>query len=148
VAAGSRIARPRPAGDPAFAAEQRIDDDGPVHPDHDRARLVGALIEAALIPYAGAVSSRRRPAALSRRMPEPSRTTRRFERELADVARSTAMRVMIDREPGSGRLFAARRIHQLRTPGTALAIHLAGLAQLRVPRRGWPSSSGCWATRT
>jgi DNA-binding NtrC family response regulator len=64
-------------------------------------------------------------------MPEPSRTTRRFERELADVARSTAMRVMIDGEPGSGRLFAARRIHQLRTPGTTLAIHLAGLAQLR-----------------
>jgi transcriptional regulator of acetoin/glycerol metabolism len=95
------------------------------------ARPVGALIEAALIPDAGAVTRRRHPAALSRGTPEPTRTTRQFERELADVARSAAMRIMIDGEPGSGRLFAARRIHQLRTPGTTLAIHPAALAQLR-----------------
>jgi transcriptional regulator of acetoin/glycerol metabolism len=94
-------------------------------------RPVGALIEAALIPAAGTVSRRRHPAALSRETPGPSRTTRQFERELADVARSAALRIMIDGESGSGRLFAARRIHQLRSPGTTLAIQPAGLAQLR-----------------
>ena len=95
------------------------------------ARPVGALIEAALTPDAGMVSRRRHPAGLSRSTPEQSRATRHFERELADVARSSAMRVMIDGEPGSGRLFTARRIHELRSPGTRLSIHPAGLAQLQ-----------------
>jgi sigma-54 dependent transcriptional regulator, acetoin dehydrogenase operon transcriptional activator AcoR len=94
------------------------------------ARPVGALIEAPVTVDAGA-ASRRRP---SRGEPEPSRATRQFERELADVARSAAMRVMIDGETGSGRLFTARRIHELRSPGTTLGIHPAGLAQLQGTR--------------
>jgi hypothetical protein len=59
--------------------------------------------------------------------------TRRIEGvlDLACPADDANGLLMIDGEPGSGRLFAARRIRQLRTPGTTLAIHLAGLAQLR-----------------
>jgi sigma-54 dependent transcriptional regulator, acetoin dehydrogenase operon transcriptional activator AcoR len=95
------------------------------------ARAVGALIEAALTPDADAVNRRRPSAGPSLGGPEQSRATRHFERELADVARSAAMRVLIDGEPGSGRLFAARRIHELRSAGTALGIHPAGLAQLQ-----------------
>jgi sigma-54 dependent transcriptional regulator, acetoin dehydrogenase operon transcriptional activator AcoR len=93
------------------------------------ARPVGALIEAALTSHRGTASRRRRPAGLSRGVPEQGRTTRLFERELADIACSAAMRVIIDGEPGSGRLFAARRIHELRSPGTMLGIHPAGLAE-------------------
>ena len=98
------------------------------------ARPVGALIEAAVTAGVGAVSRRRPPAALSRGLPERSRATRYFERELADVARSAAMRVLIDGESGSGRLFAARRIHELRFLDTALAIHSAGLAPVEGTR--------------
>jgi sigma-54 dependent transcriptional regulator, acetoin dehydrogenase operon transcriptional activator AcoR len=92
------------------------------------ARPVGALIEAALTVPPGTASRRRPPTRLSRGVPEQSRVTRHFERELADVARSAAMRVMVDGEPGSGRLFAARRIHELRSPGTTLGIHPVGRA--------------------
>jgi sigma-54 dependent transcriptional regulator, acetoin dehydrogenase operon transcriptional activator AcoR len=95
------------------------------------ARPVGALIEAAVTADAGALSRRRPPARLSHGGPEQGRATRHLERELADVAGSAAVRVMIDGEPGSGRLFAARRIHELRSPGTRLGIHPAGLAQLQ-----------------
>jgi len=95
------------------------------------ARPAGALIEAALTPEAHGVSRCRHSAAPSGGTPEQSRTTRQFERELADIAHSVVMRIMIDGEPGSGRMSAARRIHELRSPGTTLAIHPAGLAQLR-----------------
>jgi sigma-54 dependent transcriptional regulator, acetoin dehydrogenase operon transcriptional activator AcoR len=95
------------------------------------ARPVGALIEAAVTSDAGTLSRRRPPARLSRSEPQQSRAARHFQRELAEVARSAAVRVMIDGEPGSGRLFSARRIHELRSTGTTLRIHPAGLAQLK-----------------
>jgi transcriptional regulator of acetoin/glycerol metabolism len=95
------------------------------------ARPVGALIEAAVTSSSDTMSGRRRPARQSRGEQTRSRATRLFERELADVVRSAALRVMIDGEPGSGRLFAARRIHEIRSPATILGIHPAGLAQLR-----------------
>jgi sigma-54 dependent transcriptional regulator, acetoin dehydrogenase operon transcriptional activator AcoR len=95
------------------------------------ARAVGALIEMAVTSDPASLSRRRPPARLSRRGPEQSRATRNFERDLTDVARSAAMRVMIDGEPGSGRLSAARRIHEVRSPATTLGIHPAGLALLQ-----------------
>ena len=54
-----------------------------------------------------------------------------FERELAEVVRSPASRMMLEGEPGSGRMFAARRIHGLRCPDTTLAVYPAGLAQVQ-----------------
>lgn len=95
------------------------------------ARPVGALIEAAVTAGAATVSRRRPPSGLSRGDPGQSRAATNFERELADVARSAALRVMIHGEPGSGRLFAARRVHELRSLETVLGIHPAGLAQLQ-----------------
>jgi transcriptional regulator of acetoin/glycerol metabolism len=91
------------------------------------ARPVGALIEVKLM--AKSPASRRRgkvPAA-----PKQSRATVQFERELADVVRSPASRILLEGEPGSGRMSTARRIHALRSPGTTLAVYPGGLAQVR-----------------
>ncbi len=93
------------------------------------AQPVGALIEATLTGGAPAATTRRRSKAT--RPAKQSRATAQFERELAEVVRSPASRVLLEGEPGSGRLFAARRIHELRGAGTTLAVHPAGLAQVQ-----------------
>jgi sigma-54 dependent transcriptional regulator, acetoin dehydrogenase operon transcriptional activator AcoR len=93
-------------------------------------RPVGALIEASLTPDADPVSRCQHRTELPQGAPEKSRA-RHFEVEIADVARGAATRVMIDGEPGSGRMFAARRIHELRSLGTTLGVHPAGLAQIQ-----------------
>lgn len=95
------------------------------------AQPVGALIEAALTAGAPAAAPRRRSKAAG--PARQSRATAQFERELAEVVRSPAWRVLLEGEPGSGRLFAARRIHELRGAGTTLAVHPAGLAQVQGP---------------
>jgi transcriptional regulator of acetoin/glycerol metabolism len=92
------------------------------------ARPVGALIEVKLTERSAAASRRRGKTTVA---PKQSRATVQFERELAEVVRSPASRIMLEGEPGSGRLFTARRIHGLRCPGTTLAVYPAGLAQVR-----------------
>ena len=88
------------------------------------AHPVGALIEVA---HAAGPSPRRR--ARAARLPRQSRATAQFERELAEAVRGPARTILLEGEPGSGRLFAARRIHQLRGHDTALVVHPAGVAQ-------------------
>jgi transcriptional regulator of acetoin/glycerol metabolism len=98
------------------------------------AQPVGALIEVAPAPArrpAGAAPRPGRPSRPSRQ----SRATARFERELADAVRSPARVILLQGEQGSGRLFAARRIHQRRGGGTALVVHPAGIA----PAQGGPA---------
>jgi sigma-54 dependent transcriptional regulator, acetoin dehydrogenase operon transcriptional activator AcoR len=92
------------------------------------ARPVGALLEATLTARSPAGHRRRSrvPGA-----PKLSRATMRFERELTEVVRGPALRILLDGEPGSGRLSAARRIHGLRRLGTTLTVHPAGLAQFQ-----------------
>jgi transcriptional regulator of acetoin/glycerol metabolism len=92
------------------------------------ARPVGALIEVKLTERSAAASRRRGKTTVA---PKQSRATVQFEREMAEVVRSPASRIMLEGEPGSGRLFTARRIHGLRCPGTTLAVYPAGLAQVR-----------------
>jgi transcriptional regulator of acetoin/glycerol metabolism len=94
------------------------------------AHPVGALIEATLTaksPAAGRRSAQGKVAGA----PKQSRATAQFEQELAEVAQSPALRILLEGEPGSGRLFSARRIHDLRGPETKLAVHPAGLAQIQ-----------------
>jgi transcriptional regulator of acetoin/glycerol metabolism len=91
------------------------------------ARPVGALIEVKLAARSPAARRRGKVTAA----PQQSRATVQFERELADVARSAASRILLEGEPGSGRLVTARRIHGLRCPGTTLAVYPGGLAQVQ-----------------
>lgn len=92
------------------------------------AHPVGALIEVAAAP---ARTAGRRPRRRGQGGPPPrqSRATARFERDLAEAVRGLAQTILLEGEPGSGRLFAARRIHQLRGQGTSLVVHPAGVAQ-------------------
>ena len=91
------------------------------------ARPVGALIEVKRAARSPAARRRGKVTAA----PQQSRATVQFERELADVARSAASRILLEGEPGSGRLVTARRIHGLRCPGTTLAVYPGGLAQVQ-----------------
>ncbi len=93
------------------------------------AHPVGALIEVApaAVSRAAGLSPRRRGQVA--RHPRQSRATAQFERELTEAVRSPARTVLLEGEQGSGRLFAARRIHELRGPGTRLVVHPAGVAQ-------------------
>jgi len=93
------------------------------------ARPVGALIE--VTPAAGARAAGQLPRRRSRatQPPKRSRATARFEQELTDAAQSPARVILLDGEHGSGRLFAARRLHQLRGEGTVLVVRPAGAAQ-------------------
>jgi sigma-54 dependent transcriptional regulator, acetoin dehydrogenase operon transcriptional activator AcoR len=61
---------------------------------------------------------------------EHGSAARRFQRDLAEAALGSATRILLDGEPGSGRLDAARRIHALRHLETTLTVHSAGLAQV------------------
>jgi transcriptional regulator of acetoin/glycerol metabolism len=88
------------------------------------AHPVGALIE---VTPAARPSTRRRERAA--RLPRQSRATAQFERELAEAVGGPARTMLLEGEPGSGRLFAARRIHQLRGHDTALVVHPAGVAR-------------------
>jgi sigma-54 dependent transcriptional regulator, acetoin dehydrogenase operon transcriptional activator AcoR len=90
------------------------------------ARPVGALIE--VKPATRSPAARRRGKVTA--APKQSRATVQFERELADVVRSPASRILLEGEPGSGRLVTARRIHGLRCPDTTLAVYPGGLAQV------------------
>lgn len=56
--------------------------------------------------------------------------TRRLERDLAEAALGPATRILLDGEPGAGRLESARRIHALRRVGTTLTVYSTGLAQV------------------
>jgi transcriptional regulator of acetoin/glycerol metabolism len=93
------------------------------------AHPVGALIEAApaATPRAAGPSPRSRRHAAG--LPRQSRATAQFERDLGDAVRSPARTILLEGEQGSGRLFAARRIHELRTQGTPLVLQPAGVAQ-------------------
>ncbi len=91
------------------------------------ARPVGALIEVKLAARSPAARRRGKVTAT----PQQSRATVQFERELTDVARSAASRILLEGEPGSGRLVTARRVHGLRCPGTTLAVYPGGLAQVQ-----------------
>jgi sigma-54 dependent transcriptional regulator, acetoin dehydrogenase operon transcriptional activator AcoR len=93
------------------------------------ARPVGALIEVTPmgVPPAGRPQHRRR--GLASRPPGQSRATAQFERELAKAVRSPARKILLEGEQGSGRLYSARRIHELRGQGTELVVHPAGVAQ-------------------
>jgi transcriptional regulator of acetoin/glycerol metabolism len=92
------------------------------------AQPVGALIEATLTARPPTAGRRRSEVADA---PKQSRAMMRFEREITDVVRSPALRILLDGEPGSGRVFTARRIHDLRCLGTTLTVHPAGLAQVQ-----------------
>jgi transcriptional regulator of acetoin/glycerol metabolism len=92
------------------------------------ARPVGALIEVKLTARSPAAS---RPRGKVTVAPKQSRATVQFERELADMVRSPASRILVEGEPGSGRMSTARRIHGLRCPGTKLAVYPGGLAQVQ-----------------
>jgi transcriptional regulator of acetoin/glycerol metabolism len=92
------------------------------------AQPVGALIEATLTARPPTAGRRRSEVADA---PKQSRATMRFEREMTEVVRSPALRILLDGEPGSGRVFTARRIHDLRCLGTTLTVHPAGLAQIQ-----------------
>jgi len=93
------------------------------------ARPVGALIEVTPMgaPPAGRPQHRRRGAA--NRRPGESRATAQFERELAEAVRSPVRKILLEGEHGCGRLYSARRIHELRGQGTVLVVHPAGVAQ-------------------
>jgi sigma-54 dependent transcriptional regulator, acetoin dehydrogenase operon transcriptional activator AcoR len=93
------------------------------------AKPVGALIEAALTAGAPATAPRSRNKADG--SAKQSRATTQFEGELAEAVQGSASAILVEGEPGSGRLFAARRIHELRGVGTTLAVHAAGLAQVQ-----------------
>jgi transcriptional regulator of acetoin/glycerol metabolism len=102
------------------------------------ARPVGALIE--VTPSAGARAAGQPPRRRGRPAPPPkrSRATTRFEQELTDAVRSSARVILLEGEHGSGRLFAARRIHQFRGDGSVLVVRPAGVAQAQ----GGPSWLG------
>ena len=61
---------------------------------------------------------------------EHGSAAQRFQRDLAEAARGSSTRILLDGEPGSGRLDAARRIHVLRHLDTTLIVHSGGLAQV------------------
>ena len=86
----------------------------------------GTLIEVVTAP--GTRRSSRAAAGSAR--PERSYAAGRLEQDLAEAAGGTATRILLDGEPGSGRLDAARRIHALRRLDTTLTPHSAGLAQV------------------
>jgi transcriptional regulator of acetoin/glycerol metabolism len=92
-------------------------------------RPVGTLIEVTRTdgPPATPPQHRRRSAAT--RPSRQSRATEQFERELTEAVRSSARRILLEGEHGSGRLYSARRIHELRGQGTVLVVHSAGVAQ-------------------
>ena len=93
------------------------------------ARPVGALIEVA---PAGALSAARPPQRRRGRAERPlrqSRATAQFEGALAEAVSSRARKILLEGEHGSGRLYSARRIHELRGQGTTLVVHPAGVAQ-------------------
>ncbi|HEX3387664.1 MAG TPA: helix-turn-helix domain-containing protein [Streptosporangiaceae bacterium] len=92
------------------------------------AHPVGALIEVAAAP-SRTTGRRPRHRGQGGRPPRQSRATARFERDLAEAVRGPARTILLEGEPGSGRLFAARRVHQLRGEGTSLVVHPAGVAQ-------------------
>lgn len=90
----------------------------------------GTLIEVVTAPEVRCRGRRGRRGAGGADGPLPSSTARRFERDLAEAALGSATRILLDGEPGSGRLDAARRVHALRHLETILTLHSAGLAQV------------------
>jgi sigma-54 dependent transcriptional regulator, acetoin dehydrogenase operon transcriptional activator AcoR len=110
------------------------------------ARPVGALIEVArtAVPAAAGPAPRSRDSRSRARAAPParrSRATARFEQELADAVRGPAQVIRLEGEHGSGRLFAARRIHELRGAGSLLVLHPAGVAQAQ-GARSWLAELG------
>jgi sigma-54 dependent transcriptional regulator, acetoin dehydrogenase operon transcriptional activator AcoR len=94
------------------------------------ARPAGTLIEVVTapgLPRGGRLGRRQ---ATSPTGPDHGSAASRFERDLAEAARGSALRVLLDGEPGSGRVEAARRIHGLRQLETTLTVHPAALAQV------------------
>ena len=112
------------------------------------AHPVGALIE--VTPAAAARAARPSPRGQGHgaRHPGQSRATTQFERELAEAARSPARTILLEGEHGSGRLFAARRIHGLRVQDTTLVVHPAGVAQAQGGERWLAHLARLLADRT
>ena len=107
------------------------------------ARPVGALIEVKLTERSSGASRRRGNAAAA---PEQSRAMAQFERELAELVRSPASRILLEGEPGSGRMSTARRIHGLRGLSTTPTVYPPAWPRSRAGRPGWPNYPGCYAT--
>ena len=112
------------------------------------ARPVGALIEVAPAASAGAARPSPRHRSRTTHRPRQSRATAQFEQELADTVRSQARTVLLEGEQGSGRLFAARRIHELRGHGTPLVVQPAGVAQAQGGEQWLADLAGLLADRT
>lgn len=93
-------------------------------------RPAGTLIEVEAAPGLPRGKRPGRPGAAGPCGREHGSAERRFEQDLAEAARGPATRILLDGEPGSGRLDAARRIHALRRLETTLTVHSAGLAQV------------------
>lgn len=104
------------------------------------AHPVGALIEVVQPPRPartpGTVQSRRKALGGAARSAGKSRAAMQLERELAHLAMTKAPRVLFEGAPGAGKLYTARRLHELCRLGTAFTVHPAGLAQVR-GRRAW-----------
>lgn len=92
------------------------------------AHPIGALIEV-LQPHGLARTASARTKAPG--SAAKSHAAAQLEREIANVAGGTAIRVLFDGECGAGKLHAARRLHELRGLDTTLRVHPAGLAQVR-----------------
>ena len=95
------------------------------------ARPVGALIEVTPADAPPGARPQHRRRGVPTRPPRQSRATAQFERALAEVVSSPARKILLEGEHGSGRLYSAGRIHELRGRGTTLAVHPAGVAQAR-----------------
>lgn len=98
------------------------------------AHPIGALIEVLQPPRpartAGTVrAGRKAPGGAAK-----SRAAAQLERELAHLAASKATRVLFDGESGAGKLYTARRLHELLHLGTTFTVHPAGLAQVHGSR--------------
>jgi transcriptional regulator of acetoin/glycerol metabolism len=86
---------------------------------------VGALIE--VVP---AVPAPLRTQGQSAEAGGASRAARQLQRDLAEIVSKRVSRVVLEGEPGAGKLFVARRLHELLHMETAFTVHQAGLAQV------------------
>jgi transcriptional regulator of acetoin/glycerol metabolism len=95
------------------------------------AHPIGALIEVLQPPRPARTvrAARKAPGGAAK-----SRAAAQLERELAHLAASKATRVLFDGESGAGKLYTARRLHELRHLGTTFTLHPAGLAQVHGSR--------------
>jgi sigma-54 dependent transcriptional regulator, acetoin dehydrogenase operon transcriptional activator AcoR len=94
------------------------------------AQPAGTLIEVVAAPGQPRGGRRGRRQAAGHTGTDHGSAAWRFERDLAEAARGSALRVLLDGEPGSGRVEAARQIHRLRQLETSLTVHPAALAQV------------------